>query len=74
MKINFIKREKTRIIIEQIVWANLKNNYYFKLCNILKTGYQIEKIDLCHFFDILINSKYYIYRLDKYKFLKACIY
>lgn len=49
------------MIVEQVVQANLKDNYCFKLCNALKTGYLIEEIDLCHFFDLSVDSKNCIY-------------
>lgn len=57
VKISFIKEEKNCNIIEQVIQANLKDNYYSKLCNVSKTSYSLEKIILHHFFNILVNSK-----------------
>lgn len=60
LEISSIEEEENCIIVEQIVQANQEDSYCSKLCNALKTGYSIEKIDLRHFFDLLVDSENYI--------------
>lgn len=55
-EISFIEK-KNHTIGQQVVQANLKDSYYSKLCNALKTGYPIEKMNLYYFSDFSIDLK-----------------
>ena len=57
LEIGLIKSKKNRTIIKQIVQANLEDSYCSKLRNALKTSYEIEKIDFCHFSNLSIKSE-----------------
>lgn len=56
MKLISNKREKTGIIIKQVVQANIEDCYYSNLRNIPKTGYLIKKIDLRYFSIFSVDS------------------
>ena len=56
-EIVLIKREENITIIEKIIQANLEDNYCFKLYHLLKIGYPIKKIDLCHFLNLSVDSE-----------------
>ena len=65
LKISFIQKEKNGTFIEQVVQANLKDSYYTKLRNVLKTGYLIEKIDSYSFSNLLLDSRNCIYQFSQ---------
>lgn len=57
MEIILIERENKNTIIDQLVQANLENSYCSKLYHLLKTGYLIKKMDICHFSDLSVDLK-----------------
>lgn len=57
LEIGSIKGEKNRTINKQVVQTNLKDSYYSKLRNALKTDYLIKEIDSRHFYNLSVNSE-----------------
>ena len=61
LEIILIKEEDNKTIINQVVQANIENSYCSKLYYLLKTDYSIKEIDFRHFFNLLVDTKNYIY-------------
>ena len=57
LKISLIIKGKNTTIIEEVIKANLKDDYYSKLRHLLETGYPVKEIDLHHFSYLSGNSK-----------------
>ena len=57
LKISLITKEENTTIIEQVVKANLEDDYCSKLYHSLETSHLVKKIDLHYFFHLLVDSK-----------------
>lgn len=61
LEIILIERKGNKIIVHQVIEANLKDNFCFKLYHLLKMSYLMKEIDSCYFTNFLVYSKNYNY-------------
>lgn len=57
LEIILIEKNNNSTIINQVIKANFKDSYCFKLYHSLKDDSYIKEIDLFCFFNLLVNSK-----------------
>ena len=57
LEISSITMGENTTIIEQVVKANLEDDYYSKLCHSLETGHLVKEIDLHYFSHLSVDSK-----------------
>lgn len=60
-----IEEKENITIIEQVIQANLKDNYYSKLCYLLKKSFQTKDINLYYFSYPLFNMENYMHRYSR---------
>ena len=64
LKIGFINPNKSKTISEKIIQVNLADFYCINLCQIISLYSPIKNINICHFSDLSINTRDYIYQFN----------
>lgn len=63
---SLIVKKENIIIVKKVVKANLKDDYYSKLCHLQKTSQLAKKINFHHFFHLLVDIKNCFYQYSQF--------
>lgn len=66
LEIILIEGGENMIIVEQVIQANLEDDYCFKLCHSLKIDCQIKDINSRHFSHLLVDSENYMHYYSRF--------
>ena len=63
-KISFLDVDKSKTTCKKVIWANLLNFYYIKLCKIIRTNFFMESFNTYYLENLFIDIKNYISQLN----------